>query len=266
MLSYGLIHRYSHSFEDRNYDRHRRDAVAMERLTSSQYVVDIYGFCGNSASFEFAEGGDLDYALWPKFGTSTLTMLDKLNIAIQVANGLVDIHDTEKNGRPTIAHTDISTGQFLLMNGKWKLNDFNRCRFIRWNEQQQKPCTYRVGNNPGKFRSPEEYEYAAQTEKVDVYSMGNIFYSLLTELWPYDDEKDKIVKSKIIAGKRPELPPQLEELSDPAVMILRKAMEICWTHNPDERASSLEVRDFLNKEKNNLPWDYVASNKSTLSE
>ena len=40
--------RYEHSYIDRNYDRHRRDAVAMERLTSSPYIVDIFGFCGNN--------------------------------------------------------------------------------------------------------------------------------------------------------------------------------------------------------------------------
>ena len=46
----------------RNIDRHRRDAMAMERLTSSRNIVNIYGFCGNSGVFEFADGGDLDAA------------------------------------------------------------------------------------------------------------------------------------------------------------------------------------------------------------
>ena len=40
--------RYEHRYLDRNYDRHRRDAMAMERLTASPYIVDIYGHCGNS--------------------------------------------------------------------------------------------------------------------------------------------------------------------------------------------------------------------------
>ena len=52
--------RYEHDFTPRNYDRHRRDAVAMERLTSSKYILNIYGFCGNSGLFEFAKGGSLE--------------------------------------------------------------------------------------------------------------------------------------------------------------------------------------------------------------
>jgi hypothetical protein len=38
--------RYEHDYEGRNYDRHRRDVVAAERLAGSQYVMDIYWICG----------------------------------------------------------------------------------------------------------------------------------------------------------------------------------------------------------------------------
>jgi hypothetical protein len=47
----------------RNAERHRRDAMAMERLTSSPNIVDIYSFCGNSGVFEYANGGDLEHAV-----------------------------------------------------------------------------------------------------------------------------------------------------------------------------------------------------------
>jgi hypothetical protein len=70
-----------HDYIERNYDRHRRDALSMERLTSSPMVLDIYSFCGNSGVFEFASGGDITDAIWPRDGTSNkLTPLDKLRI------------------------------------------------------------------------------------------------------------------------------------------------------------------------------------------
>ena len=34
--------RYRHDFTDRNYDRHRKDALASERLSGSEHVVDIF--------------------------------------------------------------------------------------------------------------------------------------------------------------------------------------------------------------------------------
>jgi len=52
--------RYKHDVNGRHFDRHRRDAVTMEQLTSSPWVVDIYGFCGNSGIFEYADGGSLE--------------------------------------------------------------------------------------------------------------------------------------------------------------------------------------------------------------
>lgn len=39
---------------------------------------------------------------------------------------IADVHNVEENGRPSIAHTDITTSQFVFSNGRYKLNDFNR--------------------------------------------------------------------------------------------------------------------------------------------
>ena len=73
--------RYEHDYTPRNFDRHRRDALAMERLTKYKSVVDIYGFCGNSGLAEFADGGDISDAIWPSDDeTSNMTSLEKLNI------------------------------------------------------------------------------------------------------------------------------------------------------------------------------------------
>jgi serine/threonine protein kinase len=145
--------RYEHSYEERNYDRHRRDAVAMEHLTSSPNVIAIYGFCGNSGIFEYATGGSLEDAIWfsdePEWNST-----EKLIVAYQVANGLADLHNSDVEGQPSIAHTDITPSQFVFVNkyGRFLLNDFNRCRFIRWNQKTNEACPFHVGSNPGTVR------------------------------------------------------------------------------------------------------------------
>lgn len=48
--------------------------------------------------------------------------------------GLADLHNFDKEGRPSVAHTDISLFQFVRIDGRFKLNDFNR---VGTNEQQQ---------------------------------------------------------------------------------------------------------------------------------
>jgi len=51
-----------HDVIPRNFERHRREAITMERLTHSPYVIDLYGYCGNSILTEFAPW-DLSHAL-----------------------------------------------------------------------------------------------------------------------------------------------------------------------------------------------------------
>lgn len=140
--------RYEHDFEERNYDRHRRDAVAMEHLTSSNHVVDIYAYCGNSGVFQFAPDGDMYYSLWDKKDTKW-TIQEKLIVAYHVAVGIGDMHNVDKEGVPSMVHSDITLSQFILIDGIYKLNDFNRVRFLTYNKKKGELCGFRVGNNPG---------------------------------------------------------------------------------------------------------------------
>lgn len=109
------------------------------------------------------------------FSHQTATTVLVHPIATQAATGLAAVHNIDKEGVASIAHTDISPQQFIKMRNKdtggfiYKLNDFNRVRFIRWSKRKNKPCGYHVDKNPGTNRSPEEYEYKLQSEKVCVH-------------------------------------------------------------------------------------------------
>eukprot|EP00978_Attheya_sp_CCMP212_P016409 scaffold42990_cov56-Attheya_sp.AAC.6 len=240
--------RYEHDYNGRNYDRHRRDAAAMDRLTESPNIVDIFAFCGNSGVNEFSTGGTIEDAIFPGKDEPKLTPKEKLIIAHQVATNIADVHNIDGEGQASIAHTDITPGQFIWINGAYKLNDFNRCRFIRWNVKEDKPCGFSVGNNPGNFRAPEEYAYDLESEKVDIYSMGNIFYLMLTKKWPFQGVKDKEIYKKVQAGERPKFPKRILESKEPTDIVILKAIVMCWVQNPEKRATAREVSDFLNKE------------------
>lgn len=102
--------------------------------------------------------------------------------ATQAAIALATVHNIDEEGYPTIAHTDIAPAQFIKVNDTYKLNDFNRARFIAYRHTvtnhsdengtttgtgtADEMCPYYIGSNPGKNRSPEEYNYELQTEKV----------------------------------------------------------------------------------------------------
>ena len=243
--------RYEHDFTDRNYDRHRKDALASERLSGSPYVVDIFAFCQNTAVFEYGKGGDIDAKLWPydeedeEHYIAELSSREKLDMAYQVACGIADIHSIEEDGIASIAHTDITPSQFIYIDGKWKVNDFNRCRFMREYKKDKSVCGFEVGSNPGKFRSPEEYAYEVETEMIDVYSMGNVFYAILSGLMPFEGMKQENAQKRVMDGKRPKFPSEVLESDDLAIKGIVAAAKKCWAHDPEERPPATEIRDEL---------------------
>jgi hypothetical protein len=252
--------RYQHDYEDRNYDRHRRDAVAMERLARSPMVVDIYAFCANSGLFEYAKGGTLSDQIWPKGrgdsdavrAMEPINALTRLQLATQAAMGVAAIHNVDKEGIPSLVHTDITPSQFVAIRpGFYKVNDFNRARFLRRNvtapsSSNQGLCTYQVGRNPGKNRSPEEYQHAPQTEKVDVYSLGNLFYMLLTGLYPFEDvEEEEDAQKQVMKGLRPTFPIEIWNATDPMIQDLKEAMFLCHEQDVKVRATARQVETVL---------------------
>mmetsp|Transcript_23724 Transcript_23724/g.67003 ORF Transcript_23724/g.67003 Transcript_23724/m.67003 type:complete len:574 (+) Transcript_23724:859-2580(+) len=241
--------RYEHDFTERNYDRHRRDSMAMEHLSSSPHIMNIYAFCGNSGLFEFANGGSVDDIAYDKEVMKGYSSRDKVAMAHQLASGLSAVHNIDKVGVPSISHTDITGSQFVLVEqaGIYKLNDFNRARFLTKNRETGESCTFSVGNNPGSFRSPEEYtEPHVQTEKIDVYSLGNIFYGILTSLTPFEDISDSAdIQKKIRHGKQPPIADKFKNSKDPYIKALLKVIGMCWVQDPKARSSSREVMDYL---------------------
>lgn len=132
--------RYQREFDSQNFDRHRRDAVALEQLSSSDYVVDIHGFCCNSAIVDYTSDGDLTRL---HVGDATHTKEDLLTIAHDVAASIADAHGLG------IVHADVKPNQFLNFNGSYKLNDFNRAHFMKWNPERNETCGFREKQNWG---------------------------------------------------------------------------------------------------------------------
>jgi serine/threonine protein kinase len=110
-----------------------------------------------------------------------------------------------------------------------------------------------------QFRSPEEYAYEPQTEKVDVFSLGNIYYGILTGLWPFYKEPLKQAQQKIMNGVTPPIVGYDDILllnnnntnttttttTDPFDQVLIQAMFQCWTHDRTKRASARHVQRFI---------------------
>jgi len=242
-------------FDARNYHRHNVDAIAYERLTASTFVMNIFGYCGMSGIFEYAPDGDLSDAL---SDGNTFTKKERFKTALEVIQAVSDLHNFNRRA-PSIAHTDIWHSQIVkTQRGVWALSDFNRAVFLYWNSTNNATnCPYFYQHTNGyPFRSPEEYSYEAQTEAIDVYSTGNILFSLLMDKWPYEElykEKNTDAVSKLIVmGNRDSLSTELLESTDPIDVAIRTAMRMCWVHDWRKRPSAKELADFLLDEKSKI--------------
>ena len=246
---------YDVDFTKRNFDRYRRDAVCLERLSPSPLILDIYSFCGVTAFIQYCAKGDLGRAIRKR--GKNWTSAKKVQIAIQVMDALATVHNVDREGRASFAHTDITTDQYLSIgDDNFILNDFNRMRAIGWDKDKNEVCGFTISNNPGNWRSPEEYRYDPETEKVDIYSAGNVLYQVLTLQEPFELEgwSEKQVHKAVMKGDRPHISQSLyRDSDDPKIQALVRAIDLCWKQDPRERPTAREVVDLLQSALGNSP-------------
>jgi serine/threonine protein kinase len=250
--------RIEREFLNEYYDLHNRDAVAMERLTASPVVVDVFGYCGQSAINELADFPIPDMQYLEKLSRRMRGKYDhesmflRLGLAAGIAKGLADVHRAGGDGRPMMAHYDINPRNIALFQGaRAKINDFNIAEFLHYNPQTNKTCGFPSRMHAPWWRAPEEVDLENQVlldEKVDVYAMGSTLFHLFTSYSPRGKmigEREELVRNLVKKGKRPVLFPQLRNSTDSIAATFREVLDRCHEPNPIRRASSREIAEIL---------------------
>jgi hypothetical protein len=150
---------YERNFRFHAYEYMRMDALVNERLSWSSRIVGIYGSCGLSAINE-AASKDLEAVAVPAGDgrpsaplndtlaldvRNDLTGTQKLEYALEMFEATALLHSYPGG---VMVHDDIQLTQFLIVDGRLKLNDFNRAEVMLFNEKDQEYCRYR--NDPGR--------------------------------------------------------------------------------------------------------------------
>eukprot|EP00977_Amphora_coffeiformis_P008867 scaffold2003_cov157-Amphora_coffeaeformis.AAC.1 len=258
--------RIEREFLSEYYDLHNRDAVAMERLTGSPYVVDVYGYCGQSAINELADFPMEDMTYLEKLSRRMRGMYDheslylRLGIASSIARGLADVHRASGDGRPMMAHYDINPRNVALFRGaRAKINDFNIAEFLHYNPQTNKTCGFPSRMRAPWWRAPEEMDLEKVVlldEKVDVYSLGSTLFHLFSSFAPrgkMTTAREETVREWVKNGKKPVLMPLLRNSNDTIAATFREVLNLCHELDPSKRATADEIATILeialNREK-----------------
>ena len=90
---------------------------------------------------------------------------------------------------------------------------------------------------------------SVHTEKIDIYSLGNLFYTLYTDMDPWEETSVDSAQENVRQGKRPTIPSE-KECVEPSIcplVTIRKCMWMCWEQDADKRPSARELATILEK-------------------
>jgi serine/threonine protein kinase len=161
----------------------------------------------------------------------------KLKFASGLAVGLAHVHGVDD--RPSMVHYDLHRGNIAVVAGTPKLNDFNLAEFLRYNPKTNQTCGFRSREPAPWLPAPEEVTIGngnVLNEKVDIYSLGILIFHVLTTRWPRGGRFPTI---------RPQLDDDVAERTDPALVVLKEVMDMCYEPDPTRRPSSRHVASLL---------------------
>lgn len=269
-----FLGRINHNFEEKYYEDSRVDAVAMERLTGSPYVINMYGFCGLTVVQEFA-GRELAQVV----DALKMNTTEKLKLARKITIGLQDIQyipidDNDDNGstrrRPTMVHNDLNLANLVFTQDDRPVwNDFNIAILLMKHNETGAQCPFYSHFPNPQWKSPEEQVDDDEesnrnppivNEKIDIYALGNVFYRMVVGASPwkrpeaiklYPEEKIIVAKLKRYNGTLPFVPLHIVRNAtmeqDPALFALYQAMQDCYSFQAEDRPTTAQLISFFDQ-------------------
>jgi len=170
-------------------------------------------------SMEYVDGGDLRAKI-----ENRLAPVRALDLVSKIAQALAYAHKND------IIHRDVKPANILFhSDGTPLLSDFGIAK-----EQKADNELTSTGTILGSpfYMSPEQAEGLTVDGRTDIYSLGVIFYEMLTGEKPYEGDSAIKVIMKHIQSPVPTLPPQLDQFQP----LLNKMM----AKNREQRIATAE--------------------------
>lgn len=186
-------------------------------------------------------------------GGSLANFLGKINTANEAANLLLPIACALQHAhQQKVIHRDVKP-QNILMNdaGEPMLADFGIAKLIDTDESQSLTGTGSMVGTPA-YMAPEQVQGGTVDPRTDIYSLGVIFFELVTGRKPYTANTPVEVSLKHINEPIPKPRQFVRDLSSDAEKIIYKSI----AKNPDDRYQNMG--SFISA------LEKLASNRKTL--
>ncbi|EGC37230.1 hypothetical protein DICPUDRAFT_77168 [Dictyostelium purpureum] len=220
------------------YSKSLSREIDLLRKIKHQNIVSFLGTVTNFKYLcivtEYAKYGSLHSILHKT--AIKLSVIQKLNIAIDIARGCSFLHQSK------IIHRDLKPANILLFNIEdsgicAKISDFGSSREI---SSDDATMTNHIGTTV--YMSNQVLEKKKYNYLTDIYSYGILLYELMTEVIPYSEMNISWSLPRfVISGGRPSK--GLENVNEEIIQIIVS----CWSGEENER---LQFNDIISKLEN----------------
>jgi len=220
--------------DDQLVQRFRREAQSAAALNHPN-VVTVFDFGSEQGKFylamELLDGSDLKELIASR---SLNDLWDKLDVMEQIAEGLAYAH------QQGVVHRDLKPANIrVLPNGRVKIMDFGLAR-IGTSEMTR---TGMVMGTPN-YMSPEQVRGTKADARSDIFSLGAVFYELLSGKKAFNADSMHTILYKVLEEDPEPVRTWVPGLPGPFVAFVER----CLAKEPEHRYQHAgEMRDALRK-------------------
>ena len=214
-----------------------REATVLSAMQHPN-IVSIYDVIpddpdGPCVVMEYLNGKDLEQAV----AEAAMTLEDFFKVAAQTLDALSNAH------RLNLMHRDIKPANIQIT---WLANGAFICKFVdfglaRFFEKPSKQTVRPDGTVMGSvfYMAPEQMERRPLDGRADLYSLGCVFYYLLSMHRPFDaDTVQNVIQAHLTGAYRP-LRSYRPQLAVPLCQWVQWLMERHPAHRPADAAEAL---------------------------
>lgn len=203
-------------------------------------IVQLEGVClsGEYALvIEFMQGGSLHSRLHDMH--QVLPWKTRLRIALHCATGLLYLH--ERN----VIHRDLKSLNVLLNeHGHAKLSDFGLAKI------KHDAAALVSGTGTPYWNAPELFSGADCSEMTDVYSMGMIFWEIVSRKSPYKQYNTKSEfhwREDLLNGMRETIPKKTTGPQNNVPPKYSQLITACWKGRAEQRPKTAQIVDEIQR-------------------